>query len=89
MTLTCEALFQVHLIYFHSCGCFLKLLYSDLIHLSFNYVMHMFVGAQLVETPKSEFAKNLKDLMVILGQMILETLAFLDTHQRCNHVLKQ
>ena len=51
--------------------------------------MHMFVGAQLVETPKSEFAKNLKDLMVILGQMILETLAFLDTHQRCNHVLKQ
>ena len=49
----------------------------------------MFVGAQLVETPKSEFAKNPKDLMVILGQMILETLAFLDTHQRCNHVLKQ
>ena len=40
--------------------------------------MHMFVGAQLVETPKSEFAKNPKDLMIMLGQMILETLAFLE-----------
>ena len=47
------------------------------------------LGAQLVEIPKTKFAKNPKDLMIMLGQMILETLAFLDTHQRCNHMLKQ
>jgi hypothetical protein len=36
------------------------------------------LGAQLVEIPKTKFAKNPKDLMIMLGQMILETLTFLE-----------